>query len=226
MPQIIIEISEDQLQKAREQLQLKHGEGATLEEIAKKLLMDAMAAEAGGAEAIALGLHQKTPDEQVTEMLAHYSPQRSSLIAVLQEVQNTYRFLPQFMLRQISEKLKVPLPEVYHVATFYNCFSLEPVGRNLVQVCLGTACHVRGGPKVLDRILTELHLPAVGASITTQDVEFTVRTVRCIGCCGLAPVIRVNDNVHAHMTQAKVKGMLNKYRKPEARAAAAAAGQA
>ena len=87
----------------------------------------------------------------------------------------------------------MPLPDVYHVATFYNCFSLEPVGRNLVQVCLGTACHVRGAPKVLDRVLTDLKLPAPG---TSADMEFTVRTVRCIGCCGLAPVVRVNDNTH------------------------------
>jgi NADH:ubiquinone oxidoreductase subunit E len=94
------------------------------------------------------------------------------------------------------------------VATFYNCFSLEPVGRNLVQVCLGTACHVRGAPKVLDRVLSDLKLPAPG---TTADMEFTVRTVRCIGCCGLAPVVRVNDNTHPAMNQAKVKGMLRKY---------------
>ena len=125
------------------------------------------------------------------------------------------------LLRQVAAKLDVPITDVYHVATFYNCFSLEPVGRNLVQVCLGTACHVRGAPRVLDRILTDLKLPAPG---TTKDVEFTVRPVRCIGCCGLAPVVRVNDNTHPHMTQAKVKGMLNKYyRKPEAAKAAAQA---
>ncbi len=163
----------------------------------------------------------ETETLKVNELLTKYENRRSSLIPVLQEVQNQYRYLPQPVLRQISEKLNVPLPDVYHVATFYNCFSLEPVGRNLVQVCLGTACHVRGAPRVLDRILTDLKMPQPG---TTKDVEFTVRTVRCIGCCGLAPVVRVNDNTHPHMTQAKVKGMLNKYyRKPEA---AKAAGQA
>lgn len=163
----------------------------------------------------------ETETTQVNELLAQFENRRSSLIPVLQEVQNKYRYLPQPILRQISAKLNVPLPDVYHVATFYNCFSLEPVGRNLVQVCLGTACHVRGAPRVLDRILTDLKLSNPG---TTQDVEFTVRTVRCIGCCGLAPVVRVNDNTHPHMTQAKVKGMLNKYyRKPDA---AKAAGQA
>ena len=132
----------------------------------------------------------------------------ASLIPILQEIQNQYRYLPQAALRQVASKLDVPLPDVYHVATFYNCFSLEPVGRNLVQVCLGTACHVRGAPKVLDRLLSDLKLPAPG---TSKDMEFTVRTVRCIGCCGLAPVVRVNDNTHPAMTQAKVKGMLKKY---------------
>ena len=146
--------------------------------------------------------------EAVADLLAQFGDQRSSLIPILQEVQETYRYLPQPLLRRISEKLKVPLADVYHVATFYNCFSLQPVGRNLVQVCLGTACHVRGAPRVLDRLLTDLKLSKPG---TTDDCDFTVRTVRCIGCCGLAPVVRVNDGTHPHMTQAKVKGMLKKY---------------
>jgi NADH:ubiquinone oxidoreductase subunit E len=144
----------------------------------------------------------------IPEVLDQFEDRRSSLIPVLQEIQNKYRYLPQPLLRQVAEKLDVPITDVYHVATFYNCFSLEPVGRNLVQVCLGTACHVRGAPKVLDRVLTELNMARPG---TTKDVEFTVRTVRCIGCCGLAPVVRVNDSTHPAMTQAKVKGMLKKY---------------
>ena len=146
--------------------------------------------------------------EVVADLIGQFESSRSSLIPILQEVQNKYRYLPQPVLRQISSKLDVPLTDVYHVATFYNCFSLEPVGRNVVQVCLGTACHVRGAPKVLDRVLTDLNLSAPG---TTEDLEFTVRTVRCIGCCGLAPVVRVNDHTHPHMTQPKVKGMLKKY---------------
>ncbi len=152
--------------------------------------------------------------DAVAEVLGRYDDRRASLIPVLQEIQAKYHYLPEPVLRQVSHRLNVPLPDVYHVATFYNCFSLEPVGRNLAQVCLGTACHVRGAPKVLDRMLQDLKLAKPG---TTEDCEFTVRAVRCIGCCGLAPVVRVNDNVHPHMTQAKVKGMLNKYRKQEAR---------
>ena len=101
-----------------------------------------------------------TETEVIPEILAQFDQTRSSLIPILQEIQNKYRYLPQPMLRQVALKLDVPLPDVYQVATFYNCFSLEPRGRHLVQVCLGTACHVRGAPRVLDRMLSDLKLPA------------------------------------------------------------------
>lgn len=132
------------------------------------------------------------------------------LIPVLQEIQAQHNYLPEPALRAVAQRLNVPLTEVFHVATFYSCFSLEPVGKHLVQVCLGTACHVRGAPRVLDRLLRELKLGHLG---TTRDFEFTVRTVRCIGCCGLAPVLRVDANTHPHLTQAKVPGLLKKYRR-------------
>jgi NADH:ubiquinone oxidoreductase subunit E len=133
------------------------------------------------------------------------------LIPILQEIQERLHYLPEVELRKVAARLGVPLPEVYHVATFYNCFSLEPVGDHLVQVCLGTACHVRGAPRVLDRLLETLRLRRPG---TTEDHQFTVRTVRCIGCCALAPAVRVDVNTHSRVTQAKVKGLLKKYRRP------------
>jgi NADH-quinone oxidoreductase subunit E len=147
--------------------------------------------------------------EKVEPLLEQYEDQRLNLIPILQDVQETYRYLPELVLRRISKKLRVPLTEVYQVATFYRCFSLVPRGKHVIQVCLGTACHVRGAPRVLDRILRELKLPHAG---TTEDLQFTVETVRCIGCCGLAPVARVdNSNTHPHLTQAKVGGLLKKY---------------
>jgi NADH-quinone oxidoreductase subunit E len=151
--------------------------------------------------------------EQVEALLGQYEDQREALIPILQEVQSTYYYLPQPILRRVSEKLDVPLTDVYQVATFYRCFSLEPVGRHVVQVCLGTACHVRGGPRVLDRLFRDLKLGGEG---TTKDFAFTVRSVRCLGCCGLAPVVQVDKRIHPHMTQAKVAGLLKLYRpKPE-----------
>ena len=134
------------------------------------------------------------------------------LIPALQEIQAQHNYLPEPALRAVAQRLNVPLTEVFHVATFYSCFSLEPVGKHLVQVCLGTACHVRGAPRVLDRLLRELKLGHLG---TTRDFEFTIRTVRCIGCCGLAPVLRVDTNTHPHLTQAKVPGLLKRYRRRE-----------
>ena len=145
----------------------------------------------------------------VEPLLEQYEDRRINLIPILQDVQETYRYLPQAVLRKISKKLRVPLTEVYQVATFYRCFSLVPRGKHVIQVCLGTACHVRGAPRVLDRMLRDLKLAGPG---TTGDFEFTVETVRCIGCCGLAPVARVdNSNTHPHLTQAKVGGLLKRY---------------
>src|SRR5574341_773862 len=154
------------------------------------------------------------------EALLHERPLRSDeLIAVLQEIQERFHYLPEEALRTVSRRLRIPLTQVFHVATFYNCFSLEPLGEHLVQVCLGTACHVRGAARVLDRLLRDLKLSEPG---TTQDCEFTVRTVRCVGCCALAPVVRVDANTHPHLTQAKVPGLLKKYRPKEKRQAQAA----
>jgi len=157
----------------------------------------------------------ETETKQAEAILDQFEDSRASLIPILQEVQATFFYLPQDVLRTVSQKLQVPITDVYHVATFYNCFSLQPVGRHVVQVCLGTACHVRGAPRVLDQLLRELKLGEPG---TTNDREFTVRTVRCIGCCGLAPVLRVNNTTHPHMAQAKVRGLLKRYHREEASA--------
>jgi NADH:ubiquinone oxidoreductase subunit E len=152
--------------------------------------------------------------KQVEALLGQYEDLREALIPILQEIQSTFYYLPQSILRRVATKLHIPLTDVYQVATFYRCFSLEPVGKHVVQVCLGTACHVRGGPRVLDRLFRDLKLGGEG---TTKDHLFTVRSVRCLGCCGLAPVVQVGKRIHPHMTQAKVPGMLRQYRpKPAA----------
>jgi NADH-quinone oxidoreductase subunit E len=142
------------------------------------------------------------------ESLSGLRERPDNLIPALQDIQTRFHFLPEDALRSVSRRFKIPLNEVFHVATFYNCFSLEPRGHHQVQVCTGTACHVRGAPRVLDRLLRELKLSEPG---TTKDLEFTVTTVRCVGCCGLAPVLRVDTNTHAHLTQAKVPAVLRKY---------------
>lgn len=160
-------------------------------------------------------------DEQtaaVVSNILHQIPNRQDqLIPILQGIQDECRYLPEKALREVADRLKVPLAQVFHVATFYNCFSLEPIGEHLIQVCLGTACHVRGAPRVLDRLLKELKLGGPG---TTEDFAFTIRPVRCIGCCGLAPVVRVDNNTHPHLTQARVPGVVKKYKREKPRMAA------
>ncbi len=152
----------------------------------------------------------ETESDQLEVLLSNCEETRDRLIPLLQEIQTQFHYLPEFALRRVASKLNISVTDVYQVATFYSCFSLEPVGKHVVQVCLGTACHVRGAPRVLDRMLRDLKLAAPG---TTEDMQFTVRSVRCVGCCGLAPALRVNANTHARMTQAKVRGILKKYAK-------------
>src|SRR5579884_1449669 len=152
---------------------------------------------------------QQSEMEMIEPLMGQFDDRRANLIPILQEIQSTFSYLPQEVLRRVARKLQVPVSDVYQVATFYRCFSLVPRGRHVIQVCLGTACHVRGAPRVLDRILRDLKMAGPG---TSSDLQFTVETVRCIGCCGLAPVARVdNTNTHPHLTQTKVAGLLKKY---------------
>lgn len=148
-------------------------------------------------------------EQEIKPLLEQFGEERASLIPILQEIQATFSYLPEEALRRVARKLQVPITDVYQVATFYRCFSLSPRGRHLVQVCLGTACHVRGGDRVLERAQTET---GAGVNSTSPDLEFTVEPVRCLGCCGLAPVMRVDRDTFAHLEQAKVRGILNRYR--------------
>jgi NADH-quinone oxidoreductase subunit E len=147
--------------------------------------------------------------QEFKPLLDRFADERANLIPLLQEIQATFSYLPEEALRRVARKLQIPVTQVYQVATFYRCFSLKPRGRHLVQVCLGTACHVRGGDLVLERAQTET---GAGLTGTSPDLEFTVEPVRCLGCCGLAPVMRVDRDTFAHLEQAKVRGVINRYR--------------
>jgi NADH:ubiquinone oxidoreductase subunit E len=154
------------------------------------------------------------PDPE--EILARWPERAEHLIAILQEIQHDFHYLPETALRATARRLRLPLTTVFHVATFYRCFSLEPRGQHWVRVCLGTACHVRGGQRILDKILRDLRLPAPG---TTGDFAFSVEPVRCLGCCGLAPVVRIDEATYAHLRQARVPKILQPYRGRTAEAA-------
>ncbi|MDA8233565.1 MAG: NADH-quinone oxidoreductase subunit NuoE [Clostridia bacterium] len=146
--------------------------------------------------------------QQLDAVFAKYSGQKGALIPVLQEAQNIYGYLPTEVLEQISKNLKIPFSKVYGVVTFYAQFHLKPRGRNIIRVCLGTACHVRGGAKIFDRIRTEL---TIDDGETTPDLRYTLESVACIGACGLAPVIMINDDTHGRLTPDQIADILAKY---------------
>ena len=132
----------------------------------------------------------------------------ASLISVLEEIQARYRYLPQAAMVLVSERLGVPLSQVYSVATFFKAFSLTPRGRHLINVCLGTACHVRGAVRILEKIERDL---GIGSGETTKDLKFTLETVNCVGACALGPIVIVDEEYHGGMSTDKVDAVLEKY---------------
>ena len=133
-----------------------------------------------------------------------------ALIPVLQAAQEVFGYLPVQVLEAIAERLCVPISQVYGVVTFYSQFHLEPRGKNIVRTCQGTACHVRGSGKILDALKADL---GVAPGQATEDLQFTLETVACIGACGLAPVIMVNHDTHGRLTPDVIPTVLEKYRK-------------
>ena len=135
---------------------------------------------------------------------------KTQLIGILQDVQKEFGYLPFKALVRLAEALDIPLQQIYNVATFYKAFSLKPKGKHRVCVCLGTACHVRGGQNVLEKIQRTLD---VREGETTKDSEFSVEAVRCVGACSLAPVVMIDENVYGRVRQDKIEMILDKYRK-------------
>jgi len=134
----------------------------------------------------------------VEAILARHGRKASRLVPILQAVQEAYRYLPPAALRRVAEALEIPAARVFGVATFYAHFAVEPKGRHVIRLCDGTACHVKASIPILEAIRRRLGL-ADGAA-TTPDMEFTVETVACLGACGLAPVVVVDEAVHGQMT--------------------------
>lgn len=137
-----------------------------------------------------------------------FSNDQENLIMIIQAIQRRYNYLPRPALTYLSTKIGVPLSQIYGVATFYSTFSLEPRGRNIISICLGTACHVRGGERVRERIEDALD---IGDRETTEDQRYTLETVRCIGCCSLGPVIKINEDMHGHISSDQVDKILDQY---------------
>lgn len=146
--------------------------------------------------------------EELRILLARdYGKRRGNLIPILQRVQNELAYLPPAALDMVAGHLGIPVSEVYGVATFYNQFRFNPPGRHPVKVCMGTACHVKGGDIILENFERRL---AIREGETTEDREFSIERVACVGCCALAPVALIGEEVHGHMAPSKVEGLFSR----------------
>ncbi len=148
----------------------------------------------------------------VDTIVERYQGDKTAILAVLQDIQAVYNYLPREAMVRVAEKLGVSMTQVSSLATFFHAFSLKPRGKNIVTVCMGTVCHVRGAPRVLEEIERQL---GVKNQETTADGMFTVETVNCVGACALGPLVMVNGNYHGNIATSDVPEMLDQYRKPE-----------
>ncbi len=155
---------------------------------------------------------EKTPEmeekemlEGVSSMLKGFKKERNNLIPVLQTIQDRHKYLASSSLKMVADYLEISPCEVYGVATFYNQFRFNPPGKHQIKVCLGTACHVRGGDIILENFERKLE---ISAGETTSDKEFSIDRVACVGCCALAPVAIIDDVVYGHMAPSKVEGLI------------------
>ena len=145
--------------------------------------------------------------ERLNEILFSYQGKKEELIPILQQVQQVFGYLPELAMEGIAKFLKLPEGTVFGVATFYAQFKLVPSGRNIIRVCRGTACHVRGSAQILGEIEKQL---GISAGETTPDLEYSLETIACFGSCALAPVVVTNSKVHGRMTTPKARDILNK----------------
>jgi len=147
--------------------------------------------------------------EQLEEIINDHGDQRSDLITVLHEVQSNYNYLPEDALRYLSERMSIPLIDIYSIASFYKSFSLTPRGKHLCSVCMGTACHVRGAVRVLGEVERKL---GIHPDETTEDKQFSLQTVNCLGACALGPIVVIDNDYHRNTTPQKINTILESYK--------------
>ena len=170
--------------------------------------MEAMETEARPREEVGVGYAGRV-FRRIQETINDTGGQAGSLIRVLQQAQGLIGYLPVPVIKTISRDLKIPLSEVYGIISFYHFFTMVPKGRHVIQVCMGTSCYVKGGQKLLDSLKKGYGLEPDGI---TSDGKFSLETVRCLGCCGLSPVIAIGDDVHRKVKPSKLKDILSSYR--------------
>lgn len=146
--------------------------------------------------------------DKLNEIIDKYQDKQGVLIQLLLDVQAEFNWISKEAISQINQRLGIPISQIYRVASFYQAMSLIPTGKHLVSMCMGTACHVRGGPKVLEKIEDTL---GIKAGETTGDMNFTIKRINCLGCCALGPVMMVDKDYHGKISPAKVKEVLESY---------------
>jgi NADH:ubiquinone oxidoreductase subunit E len=146
--------------------------------------------------------------KKVDAIIEQHGNRESEVISILQDIQQQRDYLAREVLEHVAEKMAIPLAKVYRIATFYNAFSLKPRGRHLINVCLGTACHVRGGERILEKLERDLK---VERGETTQDGRFTLERVHCLGCCSLSPVMVVDGRTFGRLNQNTVVKLLKDF---------------
>jgi len=144
----------------------------------------------------------------INQALELHKHERAPLISVLQDINIEFRYLAPEGLKYISQKLQIPLSRVYHVATFYTAFSLTPRGEHIIKVCMGTSCHIRGAPRLLDALEDRLEIKA---GETTEDLKFTIETVNCLGACALSPVVVIDSKYYGNLTLKSLDKVLKQY---------------
>jgi NADH:ubiquinone oxidoreductase subunit E len=146
--------------------------------------------------------------EKLEHIILEHKDQQGALIPILHETQELFGYIPEEAQKKISELLNIPVAEIFGVTTFYSRFTLSPRGKNTISVCLGTACYVKNAQGVLDKLNEELKVATGG---TTEDGKFTLVATRCLGCCGLAPVMTVNEDVYGKLVPEDISNILKKY---------------
>ncbi|QCX32501.1 NADH-quinone oxidoreductase subunit NuoE [Caloramator sp. E03] len=146
--------------------------------------------------------------EKALEIIKSYKEVKGGLMPVLQQIQNVYGYLPEDILKKVSEELNIPMTEIYGVATFYSFFSLKPKGEHIIRVCLGTACYVKGAQQIIDKLSEVL---SVEVNDTTKDGKFTLEATRCLGACGLAPVMMIDSKVYGRLTPDDIPNIIKEF---------------
>ena len=151
---------------------------------------------------------------RVDSIVDVYESSAASLLAIMQDIQDEARYLPREAMERVSERLGVPIARVYQMATFFESFHLEPRGKHICTVCMGTACHVRGAKRLVEELERDFEVPSGG---TTSDMMFTIEEVNCVGACALGPLVIIDGDYHGNMSSGKLQKVVKKIKKTEAK---------